>query len=590
MDSTLHLFICEHFKEETFGVLSSGDFQDVVPSFFPARCGRPLLKTNQLSTLPELNADIRSDKLLCGCSCLSAADKLFLTQKKIQYLHLENCFQMFASKDLINSMIEEGAYLITPGWLSNWRVWVESWGGQEQSSQIFSDSVSKLVLLDTGTDPASRENLKLFAGALNKPTETISTGLDFFRLLLTNEVFKWRLGKNSKEERPVEIQNNHPAHYAMAMDLLSHLPRAESEDAVAQKIIDLLIMLFAPGRINYLTILDSIPGLLWSIPEVDERMSVKISLSQCNEQICPSEAGKGFRFRVGKGKMAVAVIEVSDFAHPEYMEHYKNLSIAMSGVFVLAVENARFFQKITNMNITLGELNNTKDKFFSIIAHDLKNPFVAITGFSDLLIENLSDYDKQRIEEYLKIISTSSKQAFELLENLLLWARSQTGRIEFQPQSIDIKEVVVDIIALVYSQYIKKNITLSSSVDDMSIVHGDRNMISTILRNLIVNAIKFTPVNGKISVDVKLINNDSEISVTDSGVGISNADIEKLFRIDSKISTDGTNNEKGTGLGLILCKEFVEKHGGKIWVESEVGKGSRFTFTLPGSDFSSKNK
>jgi len=228
----------------------------------------------------------------------------------------------------------------------------------------------------------------------------------------------------------------------------------------------------------------------------------------------------------------------------------------------------------------LRDLNATKDKFFSIIAHDLKSPFNSILGFSDLLINNFSDYDKDEIEKYLRTIESSSKQAFELLENLLVWARSQTGSIHYQPETIELKSIIHENINLLTNQAERKNIQIFSTITDEAFVNGDRNMINTILRNLLANAIKFTPQFGKIFVS--LIPNDEsyEISIKDNGIGIAEENIPKLFRIDSKFSTLGTEKEKGTGLGLILCKEFVEKHGGKIWARSELGKGSTFIFSL----------
>jgi len=230
------------------------------------------------------------------------------------------------------------------------------------------------------------------------------------------------------------------------------------------------------------------------------------------------------------------------------------------------------------------EMNNTKDKFFSIIAHDLKGPFNAIIGYSDLLLERYLDYDQKKIHLMLQTISNSSKNTLELLENLLVWAHSQTGKIKFQPDKFDIQTLVLQNYNILKGNAEDKNITITSSIPEKSIVSGDTNMINTILRNLISNAIKFTPKNGKINIDLTLKDNQHLISVKDTGVGIPEENIPLLFKIESNVSTKGTEEEKGSGLGLILCKEFVEKHGGKIWVESEINQGSTFYFTLPQVD------
>lgn len=229
----------------------------------------------------------------------------------------------------------------------------------------------------------------------------------------------------------------------------------------------------------------------------------------------------------------------------------------------------------------LVSLNATKDLFFSIIAHDLKNPFNTILGFSELLIDSGKKMDPDKRDEYLKFIAGSALQAYNLMENLLLWASAQRGIIKFSPAMTNISECVFESIALVEGQSRAKNISIESSINSECFVLCDRNMISTILRNLLTNAVKFTPKDGRISVVLSVLNDNVEISVADSGVGISRDESDKLFMIENSVKHEGTENEKGTGLGLILCKDFVEKHGGKIWVESEVGKGSTFCFTLP---------
>ena len=233
------------------------------------------------------------------------------------------------------------------------------------------------------------------------------------------------------------------------------------------------------------------------------------------------------------------------------------------------------------MNSELNELNASKDKFFSIIAHDLKNPFNTIIGFSGILKEEIKSGDSSAVEESANLINTSAIQTLRLLENLLDWANSQTWKIMFSPVPIKLRELFNDEYTVLNDMAIVKNIQFLSSIPDNLTIRADRNMIKTILRNLISNAIKFTHKNGKVRVKAIVEDHHVEISVSDTGIGMTNETISKLFRIDADISTKGTENEKGTGLGLFLCKEFVEKHGGKIWVESESGKGSIFKIFLP---------
>ena len=229
----------------------------------------------------------------------------------------------------------------------------------------------------------------------------------------------------------------------------------------------------------------------------------------------------------------------------------------------------------------LTELNATKDKFFSIIAHDLKNPFNTILGFTHELITNYQEFDNNEVLKYLNIIDNSANHAFNLLENLLLWAHTQTGTIDFHPEVFNLQSSVIDVIALLDNQAKKKCISIITNIRDRCFAYADKNMVDTILRNLLTNAIKFTPENGNIIVSTFNHHDHVEIAVRDTGVGIGKEDIEYIFRIDRKTTTLGTDKEKGSGLGLILCKEFIEKHGGKIWAESELGRGSTFKFTIP---------
>jgi len=237
--------------------------------------------------------------------------------------------------------------------------------------------------------------------------------------------------------------------------------------------------------------------------------------------------------------------------------------------------------KLEESENNLKEANANKDKFFSIVAHDLKSPFVGLLGITEMLDSDYDDFEEKERREFIHSLYEISKNTFELLEGLLEWARAKQGRMEFSPKEFDFFKLTDSLTNLLKANAFKKEIKLINSVDINSLVYGDRDMISTVLRNLLANAIKFTPQNGIVEVKAEIENKLLKVTVEDSGIGMTQQSQEKLFRIDVNHTTLGTNQEKGTGLGLILCKELIDNHKTEIWVESELGIGSKFIFTLP---------
>jgi two-component system sensor histidine kinase/response regulator len=264
----------------------------------------------------------------------------------------------------------------------------------------------------------------------------------------------------------------------------------------------------------------------------------------------------------------------------EALRSYKQEKTILKQNIELKELNTNLEKKVEDRTKELKELNATKDKFFSIIAHDLKNPFNTLMGFTELLATNFNSYKKNKVVEFINIIFHTSKNTYLLLENLLEWSRSQTGRLEITPATIDISELVSENIDLVYNNASNKKLKIYNNISKEAEVYADPNMINTVIRNLLSNAVKYTGQGGKIEISSKTRDNYIEIKVSDSGVGIKPENLKKLFRLDENFTTKGTADEAGTGLGLILCKEFVQKNGGEIWVNSTYGKGSEFTIRL----------
>lgn len=252
-------------------------------------------------------------------------------------------------------------------------------------------------------------------------------------------------------------------------------------------------------------------------------------------------------------------------------------------LFIFYLFYNKFYNIILEKNRELSESNAAKKKMFTIIAHDLKSPFNALTGFSDLLTENFNNYSDEKKLKLLNVISNTSKNTFNLLENLLTWSKTQINKIECNPSKISVNELYVKIADLMKNIAKHKNISLVFSESNDVFVFADKDMVETVLRNLISNAVKFTNPLGKITVSHKTSKDSNfvEFTVSDSGVGMTDTQLAELFKVGENSSTKGTSKEAGTGLGLLICKDFIEQNKGKIWAISEINIGSQFKFTLP---------
>jgi PAS domain S-box-containing protein len=258
--------------------------------------------------------------------------------------------------------------------------------------------------------------------------------------------------------------------------------------------------------------------------------------------------------------------------------------VGVLGIFEDITERKLKEEEIILKNDLLQAINAEKDKFFSIIAHDLRSPLSAFVAATQILTEEIQTMDIEEIRKITLSMKSSAKNIYSLLENLLEWSRLRRGGLDFVPERLGLKDKINDCIDVLSESARKKEIQINVSIPLDLEIHADNHMFDSIIRNLVSNAIKFTNVGGKIKIEALSFDHKVEVKVIDSGIGMTNELKEKLFLLSEKTSRPGTEGESSTGLGLLLCKEFIEKHGGKIWVESEVGKGSSFSFTVPGTD------
>jgi len=277
----------------------------------------------------------------------------------------------------------------------------------------------------------------------------------------------------------------------------------------------------------------------------------------------------------------IGVLVVQDYSNPKtYGEEEKEILIYVSEQIALAIDKKRNEEKILKYSEDLKESNASKDKFFSIIAHDLKSPFHGLLGLTRMIADEYDNLTEDEIKMYLNIIKDSTESTYKLIENLLEWARLESGKVQYNPAVQNMFMIVENARTLLNQVAKLKNITIRNKLSHQSFIWGDETMLQSLIQNLISNAIKFTPNGGNIEVSENQQDDLIEYTVSDSGVGIKDEDINKLFRIDMSFTTKGTQQEKGTGLGLALCKEIVTKHNGKIELLSKVGEGTKVIFTL----------
>ncbi len=310
----------------------------------------------------------------------------------------------------------------------------------------------------------------------------------------------------------------------------------------------------------------------------------EVSDSIFNSKIANKTASLNFKMEIDRKNQELEIYKINDELQNKttiYLVIIIFLVSAISIIFIyLYNERNKTSIRLKESEQMLNELNLSKDKFFTIIAHDLKSPISALRNIIELMVDSYDSFEKEDMVSILNQMNSSSKSVYNLLENLLLWARIQTGRIAFNPETVNLNYLINENINLLKLNLIEKSIKLTNSINQELFVNCDISMIQTVIRNLISNAIKFTPEKGNIDISFTEDSDFVTIEIKDSGVGMNYEVMKKIFRIDVNHTTLGTNNEKGTGLGLAICKDYVEMNGGKIWVKSNEGKGTSFFFNV----------
>ncbi len=323
--------------------------------------------------------------------------------------------------------------------------------------------------------------------------------------------------------------------------------------------------------------LNEMPGRMYAIIFEEDLQAVK----KFHQDALFDSALNKFRMDYRIIRKDKEIVWLSEDVIAERDDKGNTLALNSFAYDITALKNNEFENKKTLETLT--RMNNSKDRFISILSHDLRAPFTSILGFSEILMNEPNLPNAERLE-YLTYINDSSQNQLQLINYLLDWSRLQTGRLKIEPHRISVQNLIFNCVSSLTGNAIRKNIEIKVDADDSLFVQADERLLTQAITNLISNAVKFSPENNTIEIAADFFNDELiEFIVKDSGLGISDANKEKLFKVEKMFSTEGTKGEKGTGLGLSLVKEIIEKHGGEIWYYSEVGKGSEFHFTIPGS-------
>jgi len=576
MEQNLCIYACNMLSPELSQQLREGDYPDVsLKGYFSNCSGKCILKDDLLERMLK-DADDFSKITFIGGACLGSKNFRQELPRNIEVIRMEQCFQVFTNLQIIYHYINQGNYLVTNGWLKQYKQYIREWAFEEDAAKaFFGESLKKVLLLETGLEGSYKNEVEAVADYMGLPYDILPVGNDHSKMFIDSIVYKWRIDTErlNLNDRIAKITRE-TADYAVLFSQLKKLINHTDEKLIANEIASLIDLLFMPQEICFVQLKQNKPSDFKCFKQAVDSSLINVENS--------------FTFDIVHKNEILGKYTISGILFPQFIKQYKAMADLISQIAGLAFENARKYNElvITQLSLReseaeLRELNAQKDKFFSIIGHDLRSPFNSIIVLSEYLTELIKEKDYNEIDKIGDIILQSSKKAMLLLSNLLEWARAQSGRMEFKPEDINLRALSEEPIGLLRQAAHQKSIKIKNGIADNITIFGDKSMIATVIRNLISNAVKFTNTGGEINISSELLNNECIISVRDNGIGISQDRIDKLFRIDQSESTAGTAKESGTGLGLILCREFVEKHDGKIWVESIEGKGASFSFSIP---------
>jgi signal transduction histidine kinase len=516
------------------------------------------------------------------------------------------CFELIAPAWLLDNLIREGAYLVSPGWLDHWEEEVAAWGfGPGELKEFARESMERICLLDSLVLPESGKRLEEMAAALDRPALRIPLGLSHCAARLAALLEPEREARQGEAvpPRPSTAEGSGSgaapsparpprpdADYAMALDLLAGLALFQSEAEVVSRILDISSMLFAPGGLRFLR---CEPAGLAGVqrPFREEEAPGPEDRALCEAQagaMAALDSGSGLVVPLRSGEELLGLLVLEDFALPERREFYRDLLEPIAPILALSLRNARNFEAVRRneaalvaRQVELLSMVKLRDRLFSIIGHDLRGPIGAMGDFLRFVIGDLKGAASEPQVTMLREVLQAAERASFLLGNLLEWGLSQQSLVRLRPASILLREEVEGVRDLLRGQAEAKGVGILDEVPPDFLLVADRPTLATVLRNLVSNAIKFTPPGGSVTLRARRLAEGSLVEVLDTGVGMDADQLAQARESAEPRSTAGTEGERGTGLGLLLCRDFMERNGGKLGIDSRPGQGTRVSLLFP---------
>ena len=570
MQPQLFIAVCSHLMPEMKHILKKDIFPDVKLIGYPAHCTNNRHTVTPFIEKVSKKPDSFSKLILITSSCFNKTSLHADPSGKIEIHTLDQCFEIFLNIEILQHYIRQGYYLVTNGWLRSYRSHIREWGFDPASAKsFFRESMKKILLLDTGLRGDYMPDLLSLADYMGLPYEVLPIGLSHASKYLNALVSEWRadIAHNMMNDK-ISALAMESADYRVVFDQLSVFVDLKQEVRIVQEVFGLLMTLFAPEEITYL--------------QYKKEAEIQKLSSANKPAVHNKEENKSFSIKILYQGELLGIFDIINVRFPEYIEKYQKLGKVIRHICSLAIANARKYEIMEEQKEQLSASNQSKDKFFSILAHDLRSPLYAFLGLTEILAKNLDSFTPEDLQDYIQSLNKSAINLNRLLENLLEWSKVNRGIMEFHQEKQPLLEVVLQAISMYRESAARKSIRIHYHIPENISVFIDNKMVETIFRNLISNAIKFTPRQGTITLMAKKTKGKKVlVCLSDTGIGMNEEMQDNLFKPEAKINRLGTEDEPSTGLGLLLCHEFVRMHGGEFWVESKENHGSTFFFTLP---------